>query len=202
MKTKKNIDRSHQFNLDLKFGKCAEATIKKWLIDLFAKKGRTLSYLYDSDFEFANLPNAERRIRLKEYDLKFDLDGKEIRFEVKTDKYHDTGNLAFEYKDNNKNLSGVFVSKAEYFVYFFPRFFTENVYMIKSESLVKLLSEEEWKVHFKYGGDINETLNFIIPKEEFNHRFIEAGGLITTIDNITIPSYFNLTRFPQKKTTK
>lgn len=202
MKTKKNTDRNEQFMLDLKFGKFAEATIKDWLIDLFDKKGRTLSYLYDSDFEFANLPSAERRVRLKEYDLKFDLEGKELRFEVKTDKYHDTGNLAFEYKDNNKNPSGVFVSKAEYFVYFFPRFFTENVYMIKSENLVELLSQNRWKAYFDYGGDINKTLNFIIPKEEFNKEFIEAGGLITTIDNITIPSHFNLTRFPQKKTTK
>ena len=193
MKTKKNTDRSEQFYLDLKFGKYAEAAMKDWIID-FVSKEKKISYLCNSDDEFGHLPKDERKIRLKEYDLKFDIEGTQVLFEVKADKYDNSGNLIFEYKDNGKS-SGVFVTKSDYFVYFFPRFFKNNVYIIKSEKLLELLSEPRWKHYLNYGGDLGTTANFKIAKDEFNDEFIKAGGLIKTVENVSIPSEFNLTRF-------
>jgi len=198
MKTTKNIDRNIQFQNDHKFGKYAEETMKEWISDFFMENKKPISYLYDSDKEFAHLEEEERKERLKDYDLKFQTEAKkEVLFEVKTDKYPDSGNLAFEYKHNKKE-SGVFRTKADYFIYFMPRFFTENVYIIKSEKMVKLLKNEKWKNYFNYGGDLGTTINFIVPKSEFNEDFIAAGGRIETMKNIAIPKEFNLTRFPQR----
>ena len=191
---KKNNTQSQQFYLDLKFGKYAEAIMKDWIIDFFSKKKPT-SYLYNSDDEFGHLPEGERRIRLKEYDLKFDIGGKEVLFEVKADKYENTGNLVFEHTHNGKP-SGVFVTKAEYFVYFFPRFIENNVYIIKSEKLKKLLLPNEERIwHTNHGGDQGKTVNYLISKCDFNDEFIMAGGLIKTVENVSIPAEFGLTRF-------
>lgn len=199
MKTTKNVDRSLQFQSDLKWGKYAEATMKEWVSDFFLENKKPISYLYDSDEEFAHLEEEERKERLKDYDLKFRLDGnnKELTFEVKSDRYPDTGNLAFEYKHNGKE-SGIFRTKADYFIYFMPRFLTENIYIIKSEKMVELLSQTKWKNYFNYGGDLGTTVNYIVPKDEFNEEFISFGGRIETMKNVAIPAHFNLTRFPQR----
>lgn len=191
MKTNNNTQ-SQQFYLDLKFGKYAEATMKDWIIDFFSKKKPT-TYLCNSDDEFGHLPKDERKIRLKEYDLKFDIGGKEVLFEVKADKYENTGNLVFERTDKGKP-SGVFVTKADYFVYFFPRFIENNVYIIKSEKLKKLLEKRNWHTN-QNGGDQGKTVNYLISKCDFNDEFIMAGGLIKTLENIIIPAEFGLTRF-------
>lgn len=203
MKTKYNTNRTDQFNGDLNWGKWGESTMWPWIENFFTRGDKKLSYWYDSDYEVSslNLKGLEKKKMLKSYDLKFGLYygnkifcEKEIKFEIKTDKYANTGNLAFEYKDNGVE-SGVFTTTAEYFIYFMPRFETDNIYIIKSEKLKNLLSEEKWNIYFHYGGDIGKTLNFIIPKNEFDSHFIASGGKIETITDVSIPSEFGLSRF-------
>lgn len=213
----KQTKRQTQFNNDLDFGKWTESLMVKYIINYFKEKGFMLSYVCDSDFEAINMNEANKKEKLKEFDLKFvlfrsKLDEygdlvrthttpiKYITFEIKADKYSDTGNLAFERKDKNKD-SGVFVTKADYFIYFLPRFNTENIYMIKSDSLRILLLQDKWKNYFNYGGDLGKTLNLIIPKSSFNEDFKAAGGKLETFTNYTIPEQYNITKFEKASTT-
>ena len=203
--------RQKQFINDLDFGKWSESLMVKYIINYFKQKGLMLSYVCDSDFEALNMTTANKKEKLKEYDLKFvlfhsklDEYGDLIRtsttpiryitFEIKADKYKDTGNLAFERKDNNKD-SGVFVTKADYFIYFLPRFKSENIYMIKSETLKVLLLEDKWKNFFNYGGDLGKTLNLIIPKTSFNEDFKAIGGKLESFTTYIIPEQYNITEF-------
>lgn len=205
MKTKYNTNRVDQFNGDLGWGKWGETTMWPWLEKFFSRGDNKLSYWYDSDYEARNLKGSEKKKMLKSYDLKFGLYygnkifcEKEIKFEVKTDKYDNTGNLAFEYKDKGIE-SGVFGTSAEWFVYFMPRFEKDNIYIIKTEKLKELLSQEKWKQYFNYGGDLNKTLNFIIPKIDFDDDFKTSGGRIETIEGVTIPQEYNVTKFNNSK---
>lgn len=207
MKTKYNTNRKDQFTNDLDFGKWGETTLWPWLEKFFSRGEKKLSYWYDSDYEARNLKGTEKKKMLKSYDLKFGLYygnkifcEREIKFEVKTDKYENTGNLAFEYKDKGIE-SGVFATSADYFVYFMPRFEKENLYIIKADKMKELLSQSKWTMYHNYGGDLNKTLNFIIPKTYFDDDFKSSGGRIETIEGITIPDCYNLTKFSESKKT-
>jgi len=201
MKTKYNTNRTDQFNGDLDWGKWGESTMWPWIEKFFTRGDKKLSYWYDSDYEARDMKGSDKKAMLKSYDLKFGLYygnkifcEREIKFEIKTDKYANTGNLAFEYKDKGVE-SGVFTTAAEYFVYFMPRFEKDNIYIIKCDKLKALLSEDKWKIYYNYGGDLNKTLNFIIPKNEFDVDFIACGGRIETMTNVSIPEEFGLSRF-------
>lgn len=55
------------------------------------------------------------------YDLRMSYRDKEYTYEIKTDVYpRDTGNIVIEFESRGKG-SGVMVTKADYFVTFFPR---------------------------------------------------------------------------------
>lgn len=198
-------NRAKQFNSDLSFGKWGEQTIYPWIEKYFTRGDINVSYWYDSDYEARNITDrTKKKDKLKEYDLKFGVYiGKkifcerELRFEVKTDKFEDTGNLAFERKDKDKD-SGAFSSSSEYFVYFMPRFKERNIYIIKTKVLRELL-DNNYKNYFNYGGDLGKTLNFIIPKLVFDDKFIEAGGRIETYTDYIIPDRFSLKEFTIKE---
>ena len=198
------MDRQTQINSDLNFGKWGEEMIIRWVQEYFSKGNREVSYWYNSDYEFRNLKGFERIKRLKEYDLKFGVYNSgditpvgNIKFEVKTDKYSNTGNLCFEIKDNKKD-SGVMSSLADYFVYFMPRFDNENLYVIKTSKMKELLSSDKFKVYYNYGGDVSNTLNIVIPKSDFIDDFKAAGGRVETY-KVNIPEDFKLEKFEESK---
>lgn len=78
-----------------------------------------------------------------EYDILFKKGSKIITFEIKTDRwefFHNkiTDNMILETRCRGK-LSGISVSKADYFAYFYPEH--ELVYIIKLKELRELMNE-------------------------------------------------------------
>lgn len=195
------MERKEQFKKDLNFGSWGEEILMPWIRDYFNRKDFHLSYWWNSEKEADELKlvGVKRQLKLKEYDLKFGYypsttpkyPTKYVTFEIKTDKYEDTGNVCFERSDNGKK-SGVFSTKSDYFIYFFPRYRENNLYIIKSEKLRGLL--EMYNNYITYGGDLGKTANYIIRKEDFNDNFKKAGGRIETFTP-TIPEKYNLKTF-------
>lgn len=102
----------NKFKSDLEDGEAGEKLFAKWM----AKRGWIAT-----NFNKNN-----------EYDILFEKEGKSITFEIKTDRweyFHNktTNNMIIETKCRGK-LSGISVSKANYFAYFYPEH--ELVYII------------------------------------------------------------------------
>lgn len=200
MKTNKNFNRKKQFNSDLKWGKWGEMTIIPFIESTFVKGSKFVSYWFSSD-DITTKKNI-----LKEWDLRFGVYDKDhmngidfidkIEFEIKTDKYGiDTGNLIFE-KSCNRKPSGVFATKAKWFIYFLPLFKQDNIYLIKSENLRNLL--KNYNNDLTSGGDYgSNTMMYKISRIDFDKQFKMAGGTIHTFNNYTIPEEFNLNLFEQ-----
>jgi len=196
---------TQQFTQDEKFGKYFEFELIPFIENFFNDKlpNSKISYWYDSSYESEKVKNKSI---LKDYDLKFGVYDKgtisakkEITFEIKTDKFINTGNLAFEKKYKNK-LSGAFGSKADYFIYFFPRRIKQNLYIIKRDKLVELLNDTKWNEYLRYGGDNNSALMYIIPSHIFETDFIKFGGKLETYE-VTIPEEFQLDKFVDNSIT-
>ncbi len=203
MITKYGTKRTDQVSSDMDFGDWGEKTLIPWIENYFNKREQfKISYWYNSEYEAIEklkLKGTQQKLKMKEYDLKFGeyynksiFPSREVLFEIKTDKYDYTGNVAFEKSDKGKP-SGVFVTKSNYFIYFMPRFTQDNLYIIKSDKLKDLLSEEKWQIYLRMSGDLGLTANFIIPTNEFNTAFKEAGGRIETYTP-NIPEKFNLSQ--------
>lgn len=197
---KKNFNRKKQFNSDLEWGKWGEQTIIPFIEQTFKQKEKSVSYWYSSDDVTKN------KKELKEWDLRFgvydktymngiDFIGK-LEFEIKTDKYPtNTGNLIFE-KSCNRKPSGVFATKAKFFIYFLPLFKQDNIYLIKSEKLRTLL--EKYPNDIVSGGDYgSNTMMYKISRNDFDIEFKKAGGIISSWTNYTIPEQFNIKEFNQ-----
>jgi len=196
---KRKTKMSTQFTQDEKFGKYFEFELIPFIENFFNNKlpNSKISYWYDSNYESEKMKSKSI---LKDYDLKFGVYDrgtifakKEISFEIKTDKFMNTGNLAFEKKYKNKP-SGAFGSKADYFIYFFPRRIKENLYIIKRDKLVELLNDTKWNEYLRYGGDNNSALMYIIPSSEFEADFVKFGGKLETYE-VEIPAEFGLDKF-------
>lgn len=199
MKKKNNFNRKKQFNSDLRWGKWGESTIIPFITKTFLKGTKSVSYWYSSDDITSN------KKTLKEWDLRFGVYDSEvsriefvdkIEFEIKTDKYGvNTGNLIFE-KSCNRKPSGVFATKAKWFIYFLPLFKQDNIYLIKSENLRNLL--KNYNNDLTSGGDYgSNTMMYKIPRIDFDKQFKSAGGTIHTWNDYTIPEEFNLNLFKQ-----
>lgn len=119
-----------------------------------------------------------------------------ITFEIKTDKYDETGNLFFE-KSCNKKLSGVFATEADYFIYCLPRYKSQNFYLVKPQKLIDLINEKFAQCLSYGGGDGGRVTSFLINKHQFDEEFVKIGKLIDW--DVEIPSKFNLDRFEEKK---
>lgn len=107
----------------------------------------------------------------KNYDFKMLWRGKIISFEIKTDFYHNTGNIAIEYSSRGKP-SGISVSKAFYYVNYF--YHLGEIWIIKMDELKKLLKRKDVPgiVNKKNVGDKNsQTHIFLVNKENSRHFF-------------------------------
>lgn len=102
----------------------------------------------------------------KEFDHLYSYNGKEVKYEIKTDTYPETGNLAVEFEDRNKP-SGIDVTKADYFLTCFPN--RREIWNIKTDKLKKLITENEFKV--VSGGDGKKAKMYLIPREQFREHF-------------------------------
>jgi predicted DNA-binding protein YlxM (UPF0122 family) len=199
MKTHNN----QKFTKDEEFGKWGEYTLIPFIEKYFNQKLplSKIAYWYDSSYQASNKSFSERKSILKSYDLKFGLyengnisPKKSVTFEIKTDKFMNTGNVVIE-KKYKKQPSGVFGSSADYFIYFFPRRLKDQVYIIKRERLIEMFeSDTKWNDYLRYGGDKDFALMYVIPSGEFEVEFLKSGGKLETYE-VEIPEEFGLDKF-------
>lgn len=136
------------FKQDIKTGEQGEAYIRAFL------EGLEYTFIHKCD------NNA--------YDLKMSYKGKEYTYEVKTDTYErDTGNMAIEFESWNK-ASGISVTQADYFTYFFPRL--GEIWNIKVSDLRQLILDT--KPYQTIGGDKgSNTKMYLIKKKDVKEYF-------------------------------
>lgn len=196
----KTFNRTKEFNKDLDYGQWGEGVMIRFIESFFQTKERFVSYWYSNEHT--------NKAKLKEWDLKFgtylytdriNYTG-QFEVEVKTDMYEtNTGNLIFEKSSGNKK-SGVFATKAKYFIYFLPLFNKDNIYIIQSYKLVELLSK--FNTHIVSGGDFgSNTMMYRVSRVEFDDEFKKVGGKIITFEDYIIPERFNKQTFKENKTT-
>lgn len=138
----------YNFNTDLSIGLQGEAYIREFL--------ETLKFVYVDTCSD------------KRYDLRMSYKGKECTYEIKTDVYErNTGNMAIEFESRGK-ASGISVTEADYFVYFFPLW--GEIWNIKTSELRALIAEN--KFYVKNGGDKGSNTKFyLINKEKVRTRY-------------------------------
>ena len=200
MKTHNN----QKFTKDEEFGKWGEETLINFIEKYFNEKLplSKIAYWYDSSYQASNKSFSERKSILKSYDLKFGLyengnisPKKSVTFEIKTDKFMNTGNVVIE-KKYKKQPSGVFGSSADYFIYFFPRRLKDQVYIIKRERLIEMFeSDTKWSEYLRYGGDNDSALMYVIPSSEFDEEFKKFNGKLLQFDTYEIPEEFGIDKF-------
>lgn len=148
---------NYDFNKDLLLGEEGEK-----IIALYLMLGHNMKFIgYNDDNRFDILMS------------KRDTDEKKT-FEVKTDYYvkegNDTGNIAVEIRHNNKP-SGISVTKADVFIYYFRNLPEDNMWVIKTSELKSLIKDNVSGLKRVMGGDTKETEILLIPKHKFKNSF-------------------------------
>ena len=93
-------------------------------------------------------------------------------YEVKTDMYRDTGNMAIElFCLRRQKATGLFASQADWYVYIF--FHNKEAWFIKTDTLIELASQYPLKGMVTNGGDNNQAVMALIPKD-----VIREGGYV------------------------
>jgi hypothetical protein len=173
------------FENDLSFGQWGESVMIDYINDRLS-----------TDKRLCIFTGSSRGSSLKDYDLRFDLLNDvttELTYEVKTDKYEDTGNVFFE-KSCNGTDSGVIYSTSDYFIYFLPRRLKNNLYYIRTQNLKHILTTIFYGCISYGAGDGGRVVGYLVSTSEFDKEFLNYGGEIITLD-VDIPTEFNLTKF-------
>ncbi|MEW5675492.1 hypothetical protein ABGT15_04200 [Flavobacterium enshiense] len=192
---------TNKFDSDLKWGQFIEwetiPFIEKTFNEVLIKRGEKMRFIQENI--------STKKNELKKWDLKFGIykDGspfleREIYFEIKGDKFDETGNLFFE-KSCSKKDSGVFATEANFFVYFLPRYKSKNFYLVKPKDLIELLTTKYASCLSYDGGDGGRVLSYLVTKSDFDEDFVKVGKLLDC--SITIPDYFGLEKFKEKSKT-
>ena len=143
--------------------------IRQWRGDLkWGEKWERIIGLYlylngISDIEYNN-------------DSRFDIKGFKgstpISFEVKSDKYRNTGNMALEISDAGK-LSGISISEADMFIYNYTNISDKFVFwfFIPLIELKQLLKDEFDSLRIINGGDNKESVMVLLPMAQYKKHF-------------------------------
>lgn len=148
---------NYNFNKDLDLGINGECIIQK---DLERLGGILIS----------NNDNNTHDLKMQMPDR---TDGfKIITYEIKTDTYcrpyKDTNNMFIEFECRGK-LSGISVTKADWFVMYYP--YLKDAWYIKTSKLKKIISENDFKI-IEQGGDVGSaTKGYLIPRYQFKKYF-------------------------------
>lgn len=106
------------------------------------------------------------------YDLKMVTKGKETTYEIKTDvkvaPVYDTGNIFIEYESRGKS-SGISVTQADWFVTYFK--YLKEIWFIKSETLKKLILENNFPIFYDAGDVGSATHGYLIKRKDFKKYF-------------------------------
>ena len=108
----------------------------------------------------------------KRYDIKGVYKSNVTKFEVKSDRYKNTGNMALEIKDNDKP-SGISVSEADVFVYNYTNISDIYVYIffIPLVELKKVLKDNTATLKIIKGGDDKEASIILLPMAVYKKHF-------------------------------
>ena len=198
MYKKKN---TKQFDNDSEWGTYWEFETIPFIENYFNKvlnpKGKKLMFLNE---------NMSRKVsELKEWDMKYAIIDtftnqiiKTITFEIKTDKFEESGNLFFEKSCRNK-VSGVFATKADYFIYYLPRYSENNFYIMKPKDLINLINQKFPSCLNYGGGDGGRVVSYLITKSTFDSEYTSVKSCKLLTCNIEIPSKFGMNKFQEKK---
>lgn len=108
----------------------------------------------------------------RKYDLKMLKKGKETTYEIKTDfkcaPLFDTGNIFIEFECRGKE-SGISVTEADWFVTYFK--FLNEIWFIKSDSLKKLIKENNFQTFVDAGDIDSNTKGYLINRKKFKQYF-------------------------------
>jgi hypothetical protein len=143
----------YNFKKDIVVGEKGEQIIREYLESYGAK---FISDNKDFNYDLLMLmPNNE-----------------EVPFEIKTDvlcqPHNDTNNLFIEFECRNKS-SGISVSNSKYFVTYYP--FLKEVWFIKTNKLLKLISENDFKTTEFSGDGGSNTKGYLIPRYQHKKHF-------------------------------
>ena len=139
----------HLFEINKQFGKCYEKESLKYIeYDTYKFKEGFFSY----------------------YDYYIKLNGEKIRYEVKSDRMAcRTGHIVIEYRNGDK-LTGISISKADYWIYFTIYNNYNVVYKFKTEELKELcenygtIKGGQGGVSHMYRIPISDIKEYIIEK--------------------------------------
>lgn len=105
------------------------------------------------------------------YDAVMQYNNKVFTYEIKTDVYPiDTGRMIIEFESRGKP-SGIFVTKADYFVYYYKH--TREIWNIKVSSLKNIIElfYDKIVVLNNIGDDNSNTRGFAIERNKFIKNF-------------------------------
>ena len=146
------MSRREQFLRDLSEG-------EKWerLVGLYLSINGAFIDSYNNDYR---------------YDISGTLTGIPTKWEIKTDKYPKTGNMAIEIRENGKP-SGISKTEADVFVYVYTNISDKYVYLffIDVEALKNLIRDNFDKLKITHGGDENKAEIVLIPMKRFQTYF-------------------------------
>ena len=144
-----------KFGNDLKDGQMGEVT----LVQYFKKWHGAKLITYNNDILF---------------DFVLDMDGKEVSFEVKSDRFeyfkgYKTGNIFVEVTHKGKP-SGVMATSADYMAFFFPD--DEECFIIQTEVLKEhLIYKQQLFSRRAFSGDEGRVVGYVINRHENRDLF-------------------------------
>jgi len=94
--------------------------------------------------------------------------GNRVTYEVKTDYYYDTGNMAIEFFCLRRwKPTGILASTADWYVYIYDQ--KREAYFIKREALLEILTKPD-KGSVVNGGDDNQSVMFKLPRHRLHDK--------------------------------
>lgn len=145
---------NYNFNSDINLGKQGESIVIQDLEYLGAK------------FISSNDTNT--------HDFIMTFKNKEVKYECKTDVFHDTGNMFIETHCRN-HKSGILVTQAEWFVTYFSKM--NEIWYIKTKNLLKIINDNEHKMVENVGDLGSKTKGYLINKNMFRKHFIVRNSI-------------------------
>lgn len=121
-------------------------------------------FLESHNFEIIHFNNDNQ------YDILTKRNNKELKWEVKTDDFHHTGNLCIELTSYGKK-SNIFTTKSDYYVNYFLGI--EQLWIIKIDKLKNLMADivNNHSYRIIKGGDNNQMELLLFNRYEHKHHF-------------------------------
>lgn len=140
------------FRTDLSWG-------EKWerVVGLYLSMNGLSSISYNNDYK---------------YDIKGTQVGGEYTYEIKSDRYPNTGNMAIEIRDAGRP-SGISKTEADVFIYNYTNLDDRAVYLcfIPVKDLKQLIRDNFDKLKIIKGGDNKEAEIILLPMKKFKSYF-------------------------------